>query len=200
MRRYKRRARAGMNSMQATPPREHYSGFSITLHWLTVALIVLGWCLGQFHEWVPKGPARATAMFIHNSAGLAVIVLLALRLAARFTASSPVSETQPLGRFGDTAARIGHAILYVLLLLVPISGIVLQFARGAPLSIFGLFEIASPWIRDRAFSRSVREVHEFLSNALLIFAFLHAVAALTHHYWFGDNTLRRMIPSLRSLR
>ena len=41
------------------------------------------------------------------------------------------------------------------MIAVPISGIVLEFARGQPLPLFGLAEIASPWPRDQAFARSV---------------------------------------------
>jgi cytochrome b561 len=84
--------------------------------------------------------------------------------------------------------------MYLLLALVPIAGIVTQFARGDAVSIFGLYEIASPWVKDRAFARSVTEVHEILANALVILAGLHAVAALVHHWILRDRTLARMLP------
>jgi len=77
---------------------------------------------------------------------------------------------------------------------VPIAGITVEFARGQPLPVFGLFEIASPWVRDREFARSVREVHELLANAILAVAALHAAAALVHHYVLKDATLLRMLP------
>jgi cytochrome b561 len=47
------------------------------------------------------------------------------------------------------------------------------------LPIFGIVDIASPWIKDRAFARSLKEAHETLAN-LLIVASLHAAAALAH--------------------
>jgi cytochrome b561 len=40
----------------------------------------------------------------------------------------------------------------------------------------------------------VREGHERLANALLILAFLHAAAALVHHFMLHDQALRRMLP------
>jgi cytochrome b561 len=83
----------------------------------------------------------------------------------------------------------------LLLVAVPIAGIVLQFARGDSLSIFGIVDIASPWpARDRAFAEGVKEVHELLAHSLLAVAGLHAVAALVHHWVFGDRTLVRMLP------
>ena len=63
--------------------------------------------------------------------------------------------------------------------------------------VFGLIDIASPWPADRAFSRSVREVHELLANALMVVAGIHAAAALAHHWIFRDRTLLRMLPSAR---
>ena len=36
---------------------------------------------------------------------------------------------------------------------------------GSGSAVFGLFEIASPWARDRAFMRATKEVHETLANA-----------------------------------
>jgi cytochrome b561 len=77
---------------------------------------------------------------------------------------------------------------------VPVAGIVQQFARGDSLPIFGIIDIASPWVRDRAFAHSVKEVHELLAHALLAVASLHAAAALAHHWIFRDRTLVRMLP------
>ena len=73
-----------------------------------------------------------------------------------------------------------------------------QFARGNPLPVFGLFEIASPWLRDKNFAHNVTEVHEVFANALLILAGLHASAALAHHWVLRDRTLLRMLPQSRA--
>jgi cytochrome b561 len=81
-----------------------------------------------------------------------------------------------------------------LLIAVPIAGILSQFARGNALPLFGIGEIPSPWIRDRAFAHNVTEVHEILANALVVVASFHAAAALVHHFVFRDNTLARMLP------
>jgi cytochrome b561 len=47
---------------------------------------------------------------------------------------------------------LAHYTLYLLLAVVPVMGIVTQFARGDALSIFGL-DITSPSVKDRAFAR-----------------------------------------------
>jgi cytochrome b561 len=173
---------------------EGYGAVSQMMHWITVVLVILAWLLGQFDDVFPKGAARAAGLFVHISAGLAVIGILVLRLFWRFADPPPPIEHTILGAWLDRAGRLAHYLLYALLVAVPISGIVLQFARGDALPLFGLTEIASPWVRDRAFARSVKEIHEVAANALIILAALHAAAALLHHWVLRDRTLVRMLP------
>jgi cytochrome b561 len=80
--------------------------------------------------------------------------------------------------------------------MVPIAGLVTLFAGGDSLPFFGLGNILSPWVKDKAFEHSAKEIHETLANALVILAKLHASAALVHHFYFKDRTLKRMLPSL----
>ena len=176
---------------------EGYGTASQTMHWITVALVILAWFLGQFDDIFPKGAARAAGLFVHISAGLTVLGILVLRLFWRIADPPPPIEHTILGAWLDWAGRLAHYLLYALLVAVPISGIVLQFARGDALPFFGLTEIASPWTRDRTFARSVKEIHEVTANALIILAALHAVAALVHHWVLRDRTLVRMLPRLR---
>jgi cytochrome b561 len=89
-----------------------------------------------------------------------------------------------------------HYVLYALLVVVPAVGIVLQFARGPALPIFGMAEIPSPRIADKVFASNLKEVHEVLANLLVVLALFHMTAALVHHWAFGDGILRCMLPRL----
>ena len=175
-----------------------YGAVPQALHWLTVFLVALAWALGTFDDVLPKGGPRQSGLFVHIAAGLAVLVLLVARVTWRLGDPAPPPEVTEfgawMGKWLDPAARIAHYSLYGLLVAVPVAGIVLQFARGDALPVFGLAEIASPWLKDRAFARSVKEVHEILAHALVILAAMHAIAALIHHWVFRDRTLARMLP------
>jgi cytochrome b561 len=171
-----------------------YGAIPQVMHWITVVLVIVAWFLGQFDDIFPKGAARAASLFINISAGLAVIGILALRLSWRLADRPPPLEHTILGAWLDRLGRLTHYALYALLIAVPISGILLQFARGDSLPLFGLTEIASPWAADRVFARSVKEIHEVAANALVILAALHAAAALVHHWVLRDRTLARMLP------
>ncbi len=180
--------------MQLSNSEDGYGAVAKLLHWLTVGLVAVAWLLGTFGDELPRGAGRAAGLFTHISAGLALIAVLAIRLGWRFYDPPPHPEPTPFGRWLDGVARVSHIVLYGLLVMTPIIGIVLQFARGDALPLFGFAHIASPWVKDRAFASSVKELHETLANGLAILAALHASAALAHHWIFRDRTLKRMLP------
>ena len=128
-----------------------------------------------------------------------MIVLTVMRLLYRTADSSPSAANTEFGN-GSLAgwmglgAKLAHLGLYLLLVAVPLVGIAVQFARGNPLPVFGLFDIASPWSADRAFARNLKGIHELLAHGLLALAALHAAAALVHHWVFKDRALTRMLP------
>lgn len=173
-----------------------YGSVARALHWAAALFVVAGWLLGTFIDDFPKS-AEPSVLFVHMSLGLTILALLLVRLGWRLADPVPPAAETAFSPWSDRLALLMQWLLYALLLAAPVSGIVLEFARGQPVPVFGLFDIASPWPRDRAFARSVKEVHELLTDALLILASLHALAALAHHYVLKDATLLRMLPRPR---
>jgi cytochrome b561 len=174
---------------------KNYGALAKTFHWLAALCVVLAWLLGTFIDDLPKS-WEPRVLFTHMTLGLTILAVLVLRVGWRFAHPAPVLETR-LGPTIEQVARALQWLLYALMLAVPATGIVLAFARGQSVPLFGLAEIPSPWARDRAFARSVKEVHEMVANTLLILAALHAAAALLHHYVLKDRTLLRMLPGGR---
>lgn len=172
---------------------EGYSTTAKVLHWIAALCVVAAWLLGHFIDDFPKA-IEPGALFSHMSLGLAILALLFVRLGWRLGHAPPTMLSSAFSPWGERAAALVHWLLYALMLAIPVSGIVMQFARGRALPVFGLFQIASPWARDRALQSSVHELHALLANGLLILAALHAVAALGHHYVLKDGTLLRMLP------
>ncbi|MDB5501218.1 MAG: putative cytochrome [Tardiphaga sp.] len=173
-----------------------YGAIARALHWATVLLVVVAWLLGILGDALPGKPAQAAGLFVHISAGLLVVLLTAMRLAWRGVDSPPHADADgtALSRWLLLASRLTHIGLYTLLIVVPLVGISVQFARGNGLPIFGLFQVASPWVADRGFARTLKEIHELLAHTLMAMAVLHAAAALLHHWVLGDRTLLRMLP------
>jgi cytochrome b561 len=178
--------------MTTSDERTPYGSIQKTLHWVAALCVLLAWTIGTIGDDIPRA-AEVMALSIHMSLGLTVFVILTLRLVWRFADPPDVRVTR-FSPWSDYLASISHWLLYSLMATVPVTGILLQFARGKALSIFGLLHIASPWPADRVLVHSIKDVHELLANSLVILAALHVVAALFHHFVLRDQTLVRMLP------
>jgi cytochrome b561 len=180
--------------MADTSTTSRYSAPAQIFHWLTVILVLGAWTLGTIGDDLPKGSIRELGESIHVILGETVLLLLVLRLAWRFV--TPVPGADPgSSPMVIAVAKYVHLAIYALLSAVPIMGVVTLFYGGEPLPIFGVFDIASPWPKSRDLKHSAKEIHEFLANLLLALAALHAAAALMHHYFLKDGTLKRMLPA-----
>lgn len=171
-----------------------YGSLARAFHWLTVLAVTLAWMIGLFHEALPKGsPERAAAMLTHFSLGLSIVALLIMRVVWRVADPAPRPEPTPLGRLGEISAAAIHGVAYLLLLAVPVVGVMMVFAAGHALPVFGLAMIPPPIAADPALAKMLHPWHEWLAHALMAVAFVHALAALMHHWVFHDRTLTRML-------
>ena len=172
-----------------TPELRHDPG-TIVLHWLTAALVVALWVIGQTVDVFPNGPLRVDYRSIHIAFGAALGVVIIARLAWRLVhrAGPPPLDHGLL----LAIARITHWALYGLLVAAVVFGVNYAWARGD--SIFNVFRIPQMVPGDRALAHQIGDWHALAANALLIVAGVHAAAALFHHYVLRDATLRRMLP------
>jgi cytochrome b561 len=159
-------------------PPSGYHTIQVWLHW-----IVAGFVVGLFltHEGIvsylavqtsggePSAMQRYLTEF-HIWGGYTVLVLSIWRVALRVRFGAPPLPERE-GPLLSSIARLSHALLYSLLLLVPLSGI--------PGFYFGM-----AWATTFNFAA-------FWSLAAIVA--LHAGAALWHHFILRTNVLRRML-------
>ena len=95
------------------------------------------------------------------------------------------------------AAHAGHALLYVLMLAIPLSGWLMSSAKGFQTVWFGVLPIPDLIAKDKETGDLLANVH--LGLNLLFVAVLagHVGAALKHHFIDKDDILRRMLPQRR---
>jgi cytochrome b561 len=84
--------------------------------------------------------------------------------------------------------------LYALLLIQPILGLLLTNAYGERVNLFFLGQLPALIGQDRPFERQLMEIHKTVGFLLLGLIALHASAALFHHFWRRDDTLRAILP------
>ncbi|WP_315919771.1 cytochrome b [Mesorhizobium sp. SP-1A] len=177
-----------------------YTPAQKALHWALFALVVLLYGLTFGQDIFQRGdPNRDLIWKLHISFGLVLAALIAWRVVLRLVRGVP-EHPAGMSTLERNAAALAHALLYALLVTIPVLGILLTWFRADALSLFGLFTIPSPVAPDRAVARTLRELHSFCANAILIVAGLHALAALWHHFIRSDAVLARMLPARRRSR
>jgi cytochrome b561 len=171
-----------------------YSSYQKFLHWVLFGLVVGLYLLTYGPGLFPRGSAgREWVWWLHISFGLLLAAFVLARLAVRAT-HAPPEPPADTPAWEARLASVVHALLYLLLVAVPVAGVVLAWARGNTLSFFGIFAIPAPFAPDRPFARQVQDIHALLANTIIILAAFHAAAALWHHFVRRDNVLRRMLP------
>ena len=83
--------------MQLFNSTKDYGAIPQALHWLTVFLVALAWALGIFDDVLPKGDPRDAGLFVHISAGIAILALLVARVISRMVDPSPPPEATEFG-------------------------------------------------------------------------------------------------------
>ena len=169
-----------------------YGWAAIGLHWLMLVLIVAVYCTMDFKSVYPRGSdSRAALANWHYLLGLSVFVLVWLRLLIRACGEEP-AITPPLPKWQAVTSRLLHALLYALMIALPILGWLTVSARGVPVMISGA-EVMPLIGKDPELGKLLKDLHETLASAGYFLVALHSAAALYHHYVKHDNTLKRML-------
>jgi len=164
-------------------------------HWV-VALGILGngvW--GLLMTGMAPSISKINIYALHKSIGLTVLALFALRLAWRLYDGAPPDE--PMPRWQRNVAHATHALLYLFILAMPLSGWLFNSLHGYPLQWFKLFNLPALAAKNDELSHLAGEIHEWLFYLLLLVLVGHVGAALKHHFFDQDNVLRRMLPFAR---
>ena len=150
-----------------------YTRTQIFLHWTIAALfifqIVAHEGIEQAMQAIERGE-QVSQFNPHVVVGLLVLALVIWRLVLRRTRGAPEApqEEHVLLRWLSVGT---HLAFYALLFVLPFSGSAMWFFGAGP----------------------AHTVHELAKNLLILLVLLHVIGALTHHFVFKTNVLRRMV-------
>lgn len=169
-----------------------YSTTAMWFHWTIAVLVIVNLAVGILHDPIP---ALRAWMPGHKAIGVTVLVLTAGRIAWRLT--HPAPPLPPATKAWErVSAHATHWTLYVLLILMPLSGWTMVSAgTRRPLTWFGLFDIPYLPVSDAAGDIGAT-AHGILGWTMLTLVALHIAAALRHRLILRDHVLARMAPAL----
>jgi cytochrome b561 len=174
-------------------PATTYSRLVRVLHWTTFVLMIAAYATAELRGFAPDRPARIAVMQWHMALGLLIAVLVLPRIGASLARPAPPILPPP-GRLVALAAKATHVALYIFLIVQPLLGL-LTAQSGERAVVIPLTGITLPdlVVNDHDLHEWTEEIHVLLGKIFYAVIGLHAVAALAHHYYFRDNTLRRML-------
>lgn len=170
-----------------------YTGTARTLHWLAALLIFCGFGLGLFMTGLELSPDKLRYYGWHKWIGITVFLLAAVRLAWRAAhPAPPLPATMPAWQV--RASHAAHALLYVLMLAIPLSGWVYSSSTGVSVVYLGIVELPDLVDKDRETAKILLILHRTLNYTLAAVVTVHIAAALKHHFVDRDGILARMWP------
>lgn len=183
------------------PNPTRYDEVAIAIHWLTAFAIVIQFALGwTMISLRPPSYLHFALHQWHKSIGITILALSILRLIWRLLHRPPsLPATMPV--WEKRVAKINHAMLYCLLIALPISGWALVSASplNIPTVLYGVLPLPHlPILADlpdkQAAQQALKAVHEIGGWILALLLAGHVSAALRHHFQLRDDVLVRMLP------
>jgi cytochrome b561 len=161
-----------------------YGSLSKTLHWLMAAIILTLIGVGIYMADLPKDTAEQKAHAfqfynLHKSFGVVAMVLIILRLVWIRISPAPAlpAAFAPKERM---VVKLLQSLLYLMMIVVPLSGYLMSNAGGHPINFFGLGELPALVGESKSLGGIAHEMHEITGWAILVLIVLHMAGAIKH--------------------
>lgn len=173
---------------------QRYTKTAMLLHWLIALLIISAFCLGLTMVAIPGfSPTKLKYFSWHKWLGVTVLALVAIRLLWRL-ANKPPAPLASIPPVQHKLAEGMHYLLYFLMFAAPISGYLFSSAAGVPVVYLKLIPLPVIIGPDPELKALLSTVHYVLVMTMAAAVVAHALAALKHHFFDRDVTLKRMLP------
>ncbi|WP_103173561.1 cytochrome b [Paracoccus sp. SY] len=163
-------------------------------HW-TVAVVVLLMIpagLIMTREGLAR-PVQDALYLFHKNMGVLLVPVILARIAYRLTHRPPPLPASIPG-WQRGAARLSHALLYVLLVVMPISGFIRVRAGGFPIELLDRLGVG-PWLaKSERVADIAQGIHAVGAVTLIAVLAIHVAAAAQHALIRRDGVWGRMWP------
>lgn len=160
------------------------------LHWLMAVMILAMLFIGigmvasvsERHAWL---------LAIHKPLGIAILALVAVRIAVRLR-NPPPPLPADLPALQKLAAHASHWLLYALMISMPLVGWAMLSAGGYPVMLTDTLRLPSIFPASPVAFAVLRHLHAWLAILLLLTFLAHLGAALYHGLIRRDGVLSSM--------
>jgi cytochrome b561 len=190
-----------VNTTSATTPpatqkpiTAKYPFLSRAIHWLMAVLIIFLLALGFYmSDFLPKDSESRFAIYhFHKSLGVIALIFIIIRIINRLASKvPPLPDTMP--KYEVILSKLAHFALYILMLVMPISGYLMSNYFGFPVI---LFKYPMPFLVEKNFELGnlFAKTHGIAAYTLVTILFLHILAVIKHRLFDKPehDVLKRM--------
>ncbi len=168
-----------------------YSTIAIILHWfvafLVLSLISCGWYMLSIQD----QPNSGWYFNLHKSFGLVAATLIFYRLIWRLS-HTPAPLPTSVAHWQAVLSRVIHWLLYLCMILMPVSGFIGASYGSHGVSFFGLK--IPVWVDpNHIISTQLFNIHGIFAWILVGLISLHVLAAMKHLFINKDKVFQRMM-------
>ncbi len=169
-----------------------YGLLSIFLHWSIALLFAALIASGLYMTRMADSDSKWFLYSLHKSLGLTTALLIVLRLGSHLVQIAPqISES-----LQNWEIRLMHSVrfaLYLLMILLPISGYLDSVAGGYKTQFFGIdvFRLVE---KNQDIAQLALNLHVWSTYVLYLLLALHIGAALKHRFILRDSLFARILP------
>lgn len=169
-----------------------YGTVTKLFHWIMAIMIIGVVTVGFIMTRLAPSDFKWSLYGNHKATGVVLLSLIPLRILWRLFSKIPkLPETVP--SWQRLAAHANIFLLYVLMVVMPLSGFLMSVMSGRSIDMFGLFTIEG-FEKNQALSSQAHEIHMTIAWGIAGLIVLHTLGALYHHFIRKDNVLKRMLP------
>jgi cytochrome b561 len=185
-------------------PGQPYRTAAIWLHWMVAALIVAELAIGWFMNdaMVDHSPPQEAMERFHVSLGFTALALILVRIGVRL-ANRPPPLPADMPSWERGLAHAAHALFYVLMLALPLTGWALTSTHRGPVELWGLPFPRLPGFapgQSRAVGLALKDIHNAWLPWITVANLALHVAGAVKHQFDGHPVLWRMAPFLARSR
>ena len=178
----------------STPIIRKYPMIMRILHWFMaftfIGLIAVGWYMINLPD---DTPLKYTFYPWHKSFGMLMLFFVGFRILFLFFLKKP-QLPDTLSALDKVLARVAHLSLYLLMIIVPLSGYLMNYALGREVFMFGI-NMPCFLETNKVLGQQIYELHLIVPYVLLGFIALHITGVLKHRLFDQSecDVLKRMI-------
>lgn len=175
-----------------------YTAPAKALHWLMAIVIIVASIIGIYGASLDYGidashdAYKGMIITLHKNIATTVLFLIVARILWRITHRPP--ELMGMSPIMAKLAHLGHLVLYVLMVVVPVSGWLNSSSAGYEIPVAYLFEIPRLMEKNKALTPYLSGFHEYIAWALLVIVAGHVAFALKHKFIDRDGSFEAMAP------